>query len=175
MNASGVPGKMNDSRPKPLMVNDSLKESWRINTEINLNLLEHLNLEMLNTQPPGAGLSVAQHIVHMIDALISWGMFFDKPRFSSIPDLYEPKNEVLDPLKDVGVLRNVMKVSRELALEAAEAATDKGKLPYYSIETLLIHIIAHDAHHRGQIMLALKTAGFTLPSNNAIWSPWRTE
>ncbi len=157
------------------MINDSLKESWRINTDINLNVLEHLSPEMLQAQTPGAGLTVAQHLVHMMDALKFWGQFFDKARFATIPDLFEAKSESLSPVKDLGQMREVMKRSRELALESANAATSKGKLPYYSIESFLIHIIAHDAHHRGQIVLALKTNNFPLPGDKAIWSPWRTE
>ena len=157
------------------MLSESVKESWKINTRINLNLLGHLSSDMLVAQSSGSGHTVAQHLVHMIDALKFWGQLFDKPRFSTIPDLADPRVEAIVPIADLDLatLRKVMEESRDLALEAADVDKDKGKLPYHSIETFLIHIIAHDSHHRGQIVLALKAGGHLLPEDSAIWSPWR--
>jgi uncharacterized damage-inducible protein DinB len=47
-------------------------------------------------------------------------------------------------------------------------------LPQLSLEHFVIHLFVHDAHHRGQIILALKTSGFARPDDEPIWWPWRT-
>ncbi|MEM6431914.1 MAG: DinB family protein [Deinococcota bacterium] len=36
-----------------------------------------------------------------------------------------------------------------------------------------MHMMVHDAHHRGQILLALKTSGHTLPDEGSFWMPWK--
>jgi uncharacterized damage-inducible protein DinB len=36
-------------------------------------------------------------------------------------------------------------------------------------------MIIHDAHHRGQILLALKTAGHPLPNEDIFWNPLNRE
>jgi len=134
-----------------------------------MNLLEHLNDEMLLAQTPGGAVSVAQHFAHMIDAVRFWGCYFDEARFSAIPDLSGGAEEN----RDIHKLRSSMEQRDTVALEASLIATDKGGLPFDSIGTFLIHIVSHDAHHRGQIVLALKTSVFDLPGDDAIWSPWR--
>jgi hypothetical protein len=35
--------------------------------------------------------------------------------------------------------------------------------------------MVHDAHHRGQLILALKTNGYPLPGDKLLWLPWRNE
>ena len=134
-----------------------------------MNLLEHLNSDMLSAQTPGGSMSAAQHLIHMVDAVRFWGCYFDEPRFSALPDLAGASEESVNLDK----LRFDMKQRDAAALEASLAATDKGRLPFDSIGTFLIHIVSHDAHHRGQIVLALKTSAHTLPSDDALWSPWR--
>lgn len=70
-----------------------------------------------------------------------------------------------------------MRETYEAVLGAAQAATQKGATAYGeshdSPDAFLIHMMVHDAHHRGQILLALKTAGHPLPDEDAVWGPWR--
>ena len=50
-----------------------------------------------------------------------------------------------------------------------------GQPPHSSADAYLIHMMVHDAHHRGQILLAPKTSGYSLPNEDAMWGPWRGE
>ncbi|WP_232472200.1 DinB family protein [Deinococcus sp. DB0503] len=50
-----------------------------------------------------------------------------------------------------------------------------GKLSHPSPAQFLLHMLTHDAHHRGQALLALKVNSFPLPGEDALWGPLRGE
>ena len=160
------------------MLSESVKKAWRDHTRVNGELLEHLEPEMLKAQTPGGGYSVAQHLAHLTASTKSWGTYFDKAHLGELPDLFEDgadddDTEAFIVETDLERVREVMSDTHRVVLEAAEKAQDKGDLPHTSLDAYLIHMMVHNAHHRGQIMLALKTSGYTLPGDDAIWGPWR--
>ena len=155
------------------MVSDSVKEAWQANGRVNNVLLEHLTSDMVAAQTPGGGWSVAQHIAEIVATPKHFGIRFDKAGLEPLPDLYDPEAEGFVAETDLGRIRKVARQTADAVLEAAETAENKGELPHSSLDAYLIHMMVHDAHHRGQILLALKTNGYDLPDENSMWLPWK--
>ena len=155
------------------MISDSVKEAWQVNTKVNRALLEHLTPEMVAVQSREGGWTVAQHIAEFVGTPKHFGMEFDKDRLEPLPDLYDPEAEGFMAETDLKRIRKVAEQTADAVLEAAETAEGKGDLPHSSLDAYLIHMMVHDAHHRGQILLALKTNGHPLPDEAHMWGPWK--
>jgi uncharacterized damage-inducible protein DinB len=152
-----------------------LEEAWQANHKVNVVLLEHLGPDMLEAKTPGGGYTVAQHLAHITGTVKYWGMSLDEKRLGGLADLYEPDADDFVAETDPARIREVMAQTHQTALEAADVAEGTGELPHSSVEAYLLHMMVHDAHHRGQILLALKTAGHPLPDEDLMWGPWRGE
>lgn len=155
------------------MVSDSVKEAWQINSKINQKLLEYLTPEMVHAKTPANGWSVAQHIAEIVATPKYWGTKFAKDTLETLPDLHDEDAESFIAETDVTRMREVAAQTADAVLQAAEAAQDKGDLPHSSLDIYLIHMMIHDAHHRGQLLLALKSNGFPLPDVDVLWLPWK--
>ena len=158
-----------------MSLSPSAKEAWQANGRVNHVLLEHLTPEMVAAQTPGGGWNVAQHIAEIVATPKHFGVKFDEAKLGPLPNLYDEEAEDFVAETDLERIHEVAQQTADAVLEAAETAEDKGDLPHTSIDAYLIHMMVHDAHHRGQILLALKTAGHPLPDENLMWGPWKGE
>lgn len=155
---------------------DVLSTATEANSRVNDVLCAQLTPEMMRAVTPGGGLTVAQHLAHMAEVTRYWLSQLDEPVASALPVLYdESRQDVFlaqqDPARAAQVLREI----RSVALGAVLQAEDRGQLSHPTPAQFLLHMHQHDAHHRGQILLALKTAGFSLPDEDAMWGPLRGE
>ena len=157
-----------------MSISPTVREAWLANLRVNEVLVAHLDAEMMTARTPGGGMTVAQQLAHITGTTKYWGMNF-ADAFQALPDLGPddgaPEAAERDPTRVREVVADVARGS----LAAAEAAEDQGSLPHPSVEAYLIHMMVHDAHHRGQMLLALKDAGHPLPDEDAMWGPWRGE
>lgn len=155
------------------MLSPSVKEAWEINTRINRSVLEHLTQEMIEVKTPGGGFSVAEHILEVVGTPKYFGVKFAEAKLAALPDLYEVKDEKYIAETNLDRIRDVAQQTADAVLEAAQAANNKGDLPHANLDVYLIHMMVHDAHHRGQLFLALKNAGYPLPDDDLVWLPWK--
>lgn len=160
---------------------DTVQAAWQANLRVNEVLLGHLTPEMLDARTPGGGYSVAQHLAHMVGTTKYWGSKLDK-RLAALPRLFtireeldEDDPEAFIPETDLGRIRLVLTQTATAAREAIASALEgfAGDLPHSSPDAFLIHMMIHDAHHRGQVLLALKTSGYLLPDEDTMWVPWK--
>lgn len=149
-----------------------VKEAWHINDGMNQVLLEHLTPDMLAVQTPDKNWTVAGYLAHMAGSKKWWGTHINKEEVDSLPDLYQEAEGKFIVEKSIQKIKAVFDQTSQTLLETAEHANDKGTLPYASIELYLTHMIIHDAHHRGQILLALRTAGHAPPDEDDFWGGW---
>jgi uncharacterized damage-inducible protein DinB len=158
-----------------MAVSQLVQEVWHINDGMNKVLLEHLTPEMLTVQTPDKNWTVAGYLAHIAGSKKWWGTHLNNEEVSRLPNLYSESGEKFIVEKDLEKIKDVFEQTSKMLLETAERATNKGTLPYASIDLYLIHMITHDAHHRGQIFLALRTAGHTLPDEDTFWGDWWPE
>ena len=151
--------------------------AWNANAAINDIFLKHLTPAMLEATTPGGGYTVAQHLAHMVECLKSWASNLEVSAVNDLPDLYsnyDPATGRFDAEQNLERIHAVMKATRDTVLTTALNAKDPGNLPHATVGKFLIHMMTHDAHHRGQILLALKTNGHALPDEESMWLPWRS-
>lgn len=167
-----------------MSVSPSVREAWGANARVNEVLLTHLTPEMLAAGTPGGGYTVARHVAHILNTVQYWGSLRDK-RLEALPSPvleYDEATGRVEVETDLSRLLDIKRQTETTALEVAEAEPDGAQLPpgewespHATPDAYLIHMMVHDAHHRGQILLALKTSGFALPDEDAVWGPWRGE
>lgn len=168
-----------------MSVSPAVREAWATNARVNDVLLAHLTPAMLDAQTPGGGYTVARHVAHVISTVQYWGSLRDKARLEALPSPIREYDEATGRVEvetDLARLADIQRQTETTALEVAEAEPDGAELPpgewespHATPDAYLIHMMVHDAHHRGQILLALKTNGLPLPDEDAVWGPWRGE
>lgn len=160
-----------------MAISASVRELWHANDKVNHNLLQHLTQDMMLAQTPGGGMTVAEHLAEIAGTTEYWVEMLTGKSLPETPRLYEVEGDGIVAYTDLELFRTGLPLSRAAVLEAAAAvpAGETGEAPHTSADALLLHMIVHDSHHRGQLLLALKTNGFDLPAEEAMWLPWRNE
>jgi uncharacterized damage-inducible protein DinB len=154
------------------MVSEAVKIAWQINEEMNLKLLEYLTPDMLQVQTPSKSDTIAEYLAHLAISKRWWGKHLNEEQVAGLPSLYNETEQGFSASTDLAQIKDVFEQTHKTLLETAERATHKGNLPYPSIDVFLIHMMIHDGHHRGQILLTLRTAGYPVPSDDDFWGGW---
>jgi uncharacterized damage-inducible protein DinB len=155
-----------------MSISQIVKEAWQINEGMNKILLEYLRPEMLTVQTPSKDWSVAGYLAHLAVSKKWWGKHINEEQANLLPSLFSKTQDEFIASTDLAQIKNVFEQTSKVILEIAEKATHKGQLPYPSLDVFLIQQMIHDGHHRGQILLALRAAGYTPPSDDDFWGGW---
>jgi len=134
-----------------------LIESFDINNKINVYLLASLKEEYLSDQTSGKGRTVGEQFAHIHNVRLMWLK-------ASYPDLTGGLNKIEkeDPIT-IKQLEKELKASGEAMKKLIELCYEKndGKVKGFKphCAAFIGYLISHDSHHRGQIMISLKTSG----------------
>ncbi|MHC4817142.1 MAG: DinB family protein [Planctomycetota bacterium] len=140
---------------------EDLVEAWLINNRVNLLLLKELTPEALHaTLSTRGGRTVGQQLVHVYEVRRSKVEAADKTLAKDLPAVTRDQGH------DKRLLNQAFERSGDAVAELIRRSAG-GKVKGFKrgIVALIGYFIAHDAHHRGHIVLTLKRAGVKRSEN----------
>jgi len=154
---------------KPLDLKQAILHTYAINEAANQLLLRHISPRVWRAPlPEGYGKkTIATIFAHLHNVRRMWLKMTVRPRRLPAPlDRRRcTKKQVARALSRSAA--DILKV-----VEAA-LARDDGRLPHFppNAVAFLSYLLAHDAHHRGQILLLARQLGYWLPgaARYGIW------
>jgi uncharacterized damage-inducible protein DinB len=148
---------------------DEILETWRINNRVNLLLLENIGDEgMQCTLSQRGGRNVVRQFAHLHNNRV-WHLKERAKALAKGARLFETKEEP-DRRALIAALRDSANRVERMFSRAHDGGT--GVRPFKrGVIAYLGYFIAHESHHRGNILLTLKQCGHRLDKKvqYAIW------
>lgn len=153
--------------PQPFVLSESLLKAFETNERINQYLIENLPPEAWRAKSPdGKGRTIAAIVAHMHNVRVMWLKAAAKG--SEIPDQLE-KDKVTQAQAAKALEKSFQALSAVLAASLAGDGRVKGFRP--DVGGFFGYLIAHDAHHRGQISMLARQAGHPI-SQKTMFGMW---
>lgn len=159
-----------------------LLESFKRNGRVNEAVLSALSEEDFSISDGQGGWSIGQHLGHLAEFRYGWLSRISPIHAEGIPSVVDGDEQSFHlTAQTMDELRQAFSVGDEAAANAVLSPLDEGRSferaytshPAY----FLLHILVHDAHHRGQVMSLLRQSGRTFDQmeelDDATWSIWR--
>ena len=136
------------------------------NSRISLYLIENLLAEAWNAKlPDGKGRTIAAIVAHMHNVRVMW---LKAAKADDIPDQLDCAT--VTPAQAERALESSRDALHKLCSRALESdGRIKGFRP--DVAGFIGYLIAHDAHHRGQIAMLARQLGYPLPQK-AMFGMW---
>ncbi len=151
----------------PFLLPAALLEAYKTNDLINQYLLENLPEAAWRAETPdGKGRTVAAIVAHMHNVRVMWLKAAAKG--SKIPEQLDRTS--VTPAQAARALEQSEK-ALSAVLEAAMESDGRVKGFRPNVAGFLGYLIAHDAHHRGQICMLARQVGHALPQK-AMFGMW---
>ena len=153
--------------PTPFSLPESLLNAFDTNDRVNQYLIENLPAAAWRAEPPGGkGRTIAAIVAHMHNVRVMWLKAAAKG--SKIPDQLDRSSVTASQAS------KALEQSKSALTAVLKSALDgdgrvKGFRP--DVAGFVGYLIAHDAHHRGQIAMLARQAGHPLPQK-AMFGMW---
>jgi uncharacterized damage-inducible protein DinB len=170
------------SRPRRRAVESNLVAAWRTNNRVTSQLVAKLPRALWELPVPGAPQRTVRAIAaHLHNARCRWVKTLGREHGITAPARVD--HHRVTPRQLVAALKR-SSTGIEALLELGLAAD--GRIPpstgyvwrnlSLDVGHVLTYFVAHEAHHRGQIVMVARQAGHRLPAptTSALWQ-WRTE
>ena len=148
---------------------EQLHEAWRTNNKIDLLFVELIDDEAMNkTLSARGGRTVYQQLVHMHNVRMQWLDIVAKEfsRKYKMIGKNDPYNKELLFEAFEGSGKGIEEfIDKSWEKDGKVSNFKKGLIPFVS------YLIAHEGHHRGNILLTLKQCGVKIP-DELKWGIW---
>ncbi len=148
---------------------DTILDTWQTNNRVTVFLAEHLPPGLWSTTIPGAPLRTIRMMAgHIHNARCMWiktlGQEFGVPVPRSVDRRRVGRRALIPALRrsSWGILQ-LLTLGCDEGGRIPRAATYTWRNVPLDVGHVLSYFVAHEAHHRGQIVLAARAAGHPLP------------
>jgi uncharacterized damage-inducible protein DinB len=158
---------MAKAAPAAFSLHQALLTSFDTNDRINQYMIENLPTEVWRAEPPeGKGRTVAAVVAHMHNVRVMWLKAAAKE--SMIPEQLD--RTTVTPAQATKALAQ-SRAALSAVLESALESDGRVKGFRADVAGFFGYLIAHDAHHRGQICMLARQVGHPLPQK-AMFGMW---
>jgi len=164
--ASAPPKAPTTERPYICDIPTALLNAFNTNNRINQYLIDNLPQAAWNAKPTdGKGRTVAAIVAHMHNVRVMW---LKAVKAREIPAQLD-RNSVTP----AQAMRGLESSRHALCVIISRALTSDGRIKGFrpDVAAFLGYLIAHDAHHRGQITMLARQLGYPLPQK-AMFGMW---
>lgn len=151
---------------EPLVIADALIGAYATNNRINVYLVQNLPDEAWRAKLPGAkGRDVASMVAHIHNVRLMW---LKAAGVTALPQKLEP--ETVTRQQAVQALEASWNAIEE-ALQRALSGDGRIKGFKPDVVSFFAYLVAHDAHHRGQITMLARQLGHPV-SQSVMFGLW---
>lgn len=164
------PRAKSPAEPYSAQLPNALLNAFDTNNRINQYLIENLPAEAWSTKPPdGKGRTVAGMVAHIHNVRVMW---LKAAKADDIPEQLDRTS--VTPSQAVRALESSREALSTLIKRAIES---DGRVRSFrpDVAGFIGYLVAHDAHHRGQIAMLARQLGHPLPQKTmfGMWE-WGT-
>jgi uncharacterized damage-inducible protein DinB len=153
------------AKTKPFVLALALLEAYATNNRITIYLIENLDEEAWRAEPPdGKGRTIRAIAAHIHNVRGMWLKAAGGDMVEKLEPRTATRSESLEALSE-----SYKALSKVLATALAGDGRIKGFKP--DVAGFIGYLISHDAHHRGQIAMLARQAGYPLPEK-VIFGMW---
>ncbi|MEK6301513.1 MAG: DinB family protein [Acidobacteriota bacterium] len=158
---------MPKAETKPFVLNDALLNAYATNDNITRYLIENLDPKAWRAEPPtGKGRTIAAVVAHIHNVRVMWLKVINKDG----PNPEQLDRHTVTPGQAVTALAES---GQHISRVIAAALAGDGRVKYFKpdVAGFIGYAISHDAHHRGQISMLARQAGYAIPQK-AMFGMW---
>jgi len=156
---------------------DTILDAWKTNNRVTVFLVEHLPAELWEAKLPGAPRRTIRMLAgHIHNARCMWIKTLGQEHGSAVPrsvDRYKvkPKDLVAALERSGAGILGLLKFGMDHGGRIPASSSYVWRNLPLDVGHVLTYFVAHEGHHRGQIVMLGRQLGYRLPAEvtNGLW------